>query len=381
MKILHICNDFTGSKVHKNLCVRLDILLEQQIVYTYFDGVDKIGNNRIDGRNTSVVYDNILNPLLRKIYPLKILWVYRHLIKHINPKGVDCVHATTLFSDGAVAYKLYKKYHIPYIVAVRTTDIGTYITRTKITWPYGRKVLLNAQKIVLINKSFEEKLRTHDFSKDIWDLIKDRIIVQPNGVDDYWINHIHKEPKKNNYQICYVGSFIKRKNIPRLIQAVDILHNEMPQLHLLLIGGGGELNNEEELVKSMVNARPYVSFLGRITDKEIMREKYIECSIFAMPSWSETFGLVYIEALTQNVRLLYSKNEGIDGLLDNVGVAVDPYSVVSIANGLRRLLLEYKGFDGIKNVDFSLFDWSCIANRYYRIYDSIVSKVSDTYFL
>ena len=124
----------------------------------------------------------------------------------------------------------------------------------------------------------------------------------------------------------------------------------------------------------MANERPYVSLLGRITDKDIMREQYRDNSIFAMPSWSETFGLVYIEALTQNVRLLYSKNDGIDGLLDNVGIAVDPQSVDSIATGLRKIICDYESFDGNKNVDFSLFDWSCIARRYFDIYKSTITE-------
>lgn len=372
MRILHICNDFTGSKVHANLYEKLDKMLAGQIVYTYFDGQDKINKNRFSSKSTEFIYDDILNPYLRKIYSLKIWWVYKNLTHKVNPNKLDCVHATTLFSDGGVAYKLYKKYSIPYIVAVRTTDLGTYLNRTKLTWPYGRKILLNAKKIVLINKSFEEKLHTHEFSKDIWNMIKDKIIVQPNGIDDYWLNHINREPKKNNYHICFVGTFIKRKNVPRLIQAVDILHKEMPQLHLNLIGGGGELNNEDVLVKAMANERPYVSMLGRITDRDKMRDMYWGNSIFAMPSWSETFGLVYIEALTQNDRLLYSKNDAIDGLIDNVGVAVDPYSVNSIAEGLKRLLLDYDKVDGNKNVDFSLFNWNCIANRYFDIYKSII---------
>lgn len=376
MTILHICNDFAGSKVHTCLYEQLDKLLDRQIVYTYFDGQEKINKNKFTSEKTEFIYDDILNSYLRKVYPLKQWWVCHNLIKKINPSEIDCIHATTLFSDGGIAYKLYKKYGIPYVVAVRTTDLGTYLNRTKITWPYGRRVLLNAKIIILINKSFENKLRTHEFSKDIWDVIKNKIVVQPNGIDDYWIKNISREPKIQNFNICYVGTFIKRKNVPRLIEAVDVLHKDFPQVHLNLIGGGGLLNNEDELVKSMANERPYVSILGRITDKNVMREQYRENSIYAMPSWSETFGLVYIEALTQNVRLLYSKNDGIDGLLDNVGIAVDPFSVDSIVDGLRKLLLEYESFDGNKKVDFSLFDWNSIANRYHNIYTSIVNNVN-----
>lgn len=373
MRILHICNDFTGSKVHANLYEKLDKMLTEQIVYTYFDRKEKINRNRFSSDNTEFIYDDILNPYLRKIYPLKVWWVYRNLKKKINPSGIDCVHATTLFSDGGVAYKLYRKHGIPYIVAVRTTDLGTYI-KSKILWEHGREILLNASKIVLINKCYEERMKTLEFSKGIWNEIKDKVLIQPNGIDQFWLDNVTREPRQNNYKICYVGTFIRRKNIPRLIQAVDLVHKEFPQVTLELIGGGGTIGNEDEIVKSTTYGKPYVTIAGRITDKSVLKEKYRECSIFAMPSWSETFGLVYIEALTQNIRLLYSKNDGIDGLLDNVGVAVDPYSVDSIANGLRKIVTEYGSFEGNKDVDFSLFDWTCIADRYCDLYKSIVNN-------
>ena len=374
MRILHICNDFTGSKVHSSLYQKLDDIVDSQFVYTYFDGEDNIGKNQFDGKRTNIVYDDILNPYLRKVYPIKMWWVYRHLLKHIEPNEIDCVHATTLFSDGGIAYKLYKEYGIPYVVAVRTTDLGTYINKSKMLWEHGRKILKHASKIILINKCYEERMKTLEFSKGIWEEIKDRVVIQPNGIDQFWIDNVTREQRPNSYKICYVGTFIRRKNIPRLIQAVDLVYKEFPQVSLELIGGGGSIGNEDEKVRTMAEERPYVTIIGRISDKSALKDKYRECSVFAMPSWSETFGLVYIEALTQNIRLLYSKNDGIDGLLDNVGVAVDPYSVDSIANGLRQIVTEYGCFEGNKDVDFSLFDWTCIADRYCDLYKSIVNN-------
>ena len=93
-----------------------------------------------------------------------------------------------------------------------------------------------------------------------------------------------------------------------------------------------------------------------------------------MPSLYETFGLVYIEALTQNLRLLYTKGTGIDGLLDNVGEAVESPSVERIANGLRKLIKNYGHYDGLKKMDFSYFDWDVIADQYIEMFNSIIDK-------
>lgn len=375
MRILHICNDFTGSKVHSNLYKKLAERGCCQVVYTYFNGKEKKGKNSFSFFNTEIIYDDILNPYLRKIYPFKVWWVYKQLIKKINPMDFDCVHATTLFSDGGIALELYKKYGIPYIVAVRTTDLSTYIDKSKILWSRGREILLHASKIVLINNAYQEKLKKMPFSCDIWNDIKNKVVIQPNGIDEFWIDNISREPKRFSNEICYVGSFIKRKNVPRLIRAMDMLHADFPDVKLNLIGGGGSIENEDVVVKKMAEERPYVSLIGKIYDKGLLIEQFRKNSIFAMPSWSETFGLVYIEALTQNLRLLYSENEGVDGLLDNVGVAVDPFSVESIRNGLRNLIENYGEFYGNAKVDFSTFDWNSIANRYVGMFADVSKKI------
>ncbi len=49
-----------------------------------------------------------------------------------------------------------------------------------------------------------------------------------------------------------------------------------------------------------------------------------------MPSRAETFGLVYVEALLNGLPILYTKNEGIDEMYDNVGEAVDSFGPIEI---------------------------------------------------
>ena len=46
------------------------------------------------------------------------------LPKQESPTGYSLTHATTLLTDGGLAYRFYKQYGIPYIVAVRNTDVN-----------------------------------------------------------------------------------------------------------------------------------------------------------------------------------------------------------------------------------------------------------------
>ena len=161
MKLLHICNDYCGSKVHSNLFGHLDEIGVRQVIYTYFRGDDKTGKNKFEGKNTVFNYSGILKFHHRVFYHLKIKTVYNDLLKRIQPKEVTLCNATTLFSDGAIAYKLYKDYGIPYVVTVRKTDISEFLTFAPHTWPMGVKILEHAKQIIFISKAPMENFCKH----------------------------------------------------------------------------------------------------------------------------------------------------------------------------------------------------------------------------
>ena len=59
-----------------------------------------------------------------------------------------------------------------------------------------------------------------------------------------------------------------------------------------------------------------------------------------MPSYTESFGLVYAEAMSQKLPVIYSKGQGFDGQFEEglVGYHVSPYDVKDIANGILKAL-------------------------------------------
>ena len=93
-----------------------------------------------------------------------------------------------------------------------------------------------------------------------------------------------------------------------------------------------------------------------------------------MVSHSETFGLVYIEALSQGLRLLYSRHQGIDNFFkDRIGEAVNSHSLEEIVNSLDKLLSSPE--DYVIPADlFTQFSWDNIALEYKSIYLNIIEK-------
>ena len=373
MKVLHISNDFCLTKVHSMLYQELDRMGVEQTVFNPVRDAALVGRNRFEGPHTFVIYAHVVKPWHKFAYHLKLRYVYNEMLKRINPEEYSLTHATTLLTDGGLAYQLYKQFGIPYIVAVRNTDVNEFLKFMPHTWMDARKILLHAKKIVFINKGLCDDLVRHPAIRGIASEIEGRFMLMPNGINDYYLDHVSHE-QRTGHNIVYVGQFIVRKNVMRLAKAVLQLR-EKPQFHdctLTLVGGGRakqDMNSKDTGIEQLIKERPDVfRFVGPINEQSKMCEVFASAKLFAMPSLNETFGLVYIEALSQNLPVLYTKGQGVDGLLPSTaGIAVNPYSIDDIANGLAAMLTNEQA--GNQEVDFEQFRWSKIAEKYKEIYE------------
>ena len=375
MKILHICNDFCGSKVHANLYAELDKHGLQQTIYSYFCDASLEGENKFEAKNTTFLYRRILNKLHRLLFHKKVHDVYADLksILSADISSYDLIHATTLFSDGALALRLYKEYRIPFVVTVRSTDVNEFLGYAPHTWLMGLEVLKEARRIIFISKALENKFCRHPLIKRYLNRIQNKFVIQPNGVDSFWLDHLKEEPALENRHVIYVGRFDRNKNVLRLCNSILELRDVFPDIQLHLVGGGG---SKESAVLRMVHQYPdTITYHGKISDKAVLKDVYSKSSVFAMPSYHETFGLVYLEAFSQHLALVYTKNQGVDGMLDKrVGESVKASSKADIKRALRKIFLHRSDYLAKEVVDFSQFSWEAIASRYVNIYDGILAE-------
>lgn len=370
-KVLHICNDFPNSKVHAELYQQLDKIGVDQVVYSPIRSQELDGRNAFEGEHTGIIYSFILKPLHRIFFHRKITMIAKDVAKKVDLSHIACSHATNLFSDGAVALYLKRHYGIPYIVAVRNTDLNAFLRYAPHLWWVHRAVIRDADKVVFISPALQRRLTNHWTLAGMRELLRGKSLLIPNGVNEYWLNHIQSSPAApdGSHNVLYVGLFDDNKNVLRLMQAVSQLKTDIPDIHLDLVGGDG---NREQEVLALVKQHPDTfRYRGKIYDKSELQKVYAENRVFAMPSLHETFGLVYVEALTQGLSLLYTRNEGIDGLFyGEVGLAVNPQSTTEIVYALQNLMLHPGNYTN-STVDFSLFHWADIAHTYLNIYHDI----------
>lgn len=376
MNILYLSEDYMASKVHHELVSRLAKFGHKITVYSVVRLIDIESDIRetygpVDYRVCTYSLKPSLEIPYRFFWGIKKRLKYSNLIKQLNPKEVEFVHAATLFSEGLIAYHLFKKYNIPYSVAVRGTDIELYLSKMPHLWIIGKRILENASRIVFISPIIREKFRSKKPIVKLYSLIRHKCVIIPNGIEDFWIKNRQTRPFTNNARnILYIGRFDDNKNVERLVKATLELSKTFPDLKLNFVGGGGVCHKD---IITYCNKYPQtLTYLGKIYDKEQLLKIIRDNQIFAMVSHSETFGLVYLEALSQGLPILYTAGQGIDtSVPDYVGEKAISTDQDNITENLNRLIENYHSYrqlgDGI--MDFS---WDNVAEKYAQIFNQSI---------
>jgi glycosyltransferase involved in cell wall biosynthesis len=195
--------------------------------------------------------------------------------------------------------------------------------------------------------------------------------VVPNGVAGYWIERTpSRRPRVEGspLKLLYVGDFSKNKNLTTTIRAADRLNAESPTA-LTLVGGGGD--GEAQLAALLrTGAYPFVTRLPRVDDRDRLAEIYREHDILVMPSLRETFGVVYIEALSQGLPIVHTRGQGVDGYFapHSVAEAADPNDVASVQSAVARLAARLDSVRAQCVAAARDFGWPAIAQAYADLY-------------
>lgn len=373
--ILHIPNAYCGSTVYQSLVEALDGLGLRQQIYALARSHDLVGKNAptLNLPNSSIHYSTEWKLIYRMLFHYKVRAIRKDIEQAIDLKSVNIIHAHTLYSDGAVAHSLYKRHGIPYVVAVRNTDINVYARYMPHTWRDGVKVIEDCQRLIFITPNYIRRLQAK-YPK-LATQIESKSLIIPNGLASFWFEHAHaKSPLPHTpFRFLYVGRFLALRNLVKVIKAIDTLNARGIPCQLTLIGGGGDCH--EKIVNLAAERPNRVTYLGWVSSPEALRTHYRDHDAFVMPSTRETFGLVYLEALTQGLPILYSQQEGIDGVVPpECGIACDPHSLASVIESMQKLIESYEAYSISLSYLRDNFNWEQIAKRYVREVYSCIQR-------
>lgn len=123
--------------------------------------------------------------------------------------------------------------------------------------------------------------------------------------------------KKRDYILSVAQKWTKRKNLRMALETYSELskNNLLPPFVIVGDIPSGELNKIQEFVVSK-NLKKRIIFVGSKTGKEL--EDYFErAKIFYLPSKQETFGMVFVEAMSKGVPSIAMNNSAIKYIIEN----------------------------------------------------------------
>lgn len=202
--------------------------------------------------------------------------------------------------------------------------------------------------------------------------VKERnITVVPNGVD---IQAIERIPSAdNNIDILYAGRLIKEKGVHILIEVLDILRAEKPDINCLIIGDGPERKSLENL-SGELNLQSHIQFTGFLDNHNEVIAHMKAAKVFVLPSIREGFGIVVIEANACGVPVIttnHHRNAAKDLIEDGENGYLCDAEAVDLAKKIS-LTLNKDDWEIDCKERASQYDWHNIALELERYYTSLL---------
>ena len=366
MKILHICCNLAGSTVFPQLFEALDREGIAQTVFVPEKSAANLGKNRPEGVETHAALTVKKSDAL--LFFRKAQRSVPEIERSIDLSGVTLIHAHTLFTDGSIARRLSARTGIPYIVTLRYSDIEVIYKYEPHLRPLARAILRGARHVVFLSGAGREKVLTGWLRGRDRAAIEGKTAVIPNGIDPAWLTGSARGPLGETVRVGFAGLYNRRKRPLDAIAAVHEAADRSGRPHVFRGCGSGPL---EEALKAQL--REGDCLCGRIEGREAMKRFYADCDLLLVPSSAETFGMVYLEAMSQGVPVLYTRGQGFDGQFEEgeAGFSVACGDVGEQATRLIDAAQDYEARSARCIERAARYAWPQVAAQWKALYQGI----------
>lgn len=363
--VLQLSNDYLQQDVYRHLTDGLAARGVRQFVFMASRSQAVTDRCPPDEPMVRYAAPNILRLRHKLLFRQKSELILSTVSSTYDLSLVRLVHAHFMFSDGQVARMLHERHGLPFVVSVRPhTDIDSFMRLRPDLMPWGCENLRRAHAVICLSPGSRDLL-LRKIPSDVRREVRFKIHVIPHGLAPEWHEAPAAPQQSETIRILSVGDMTRNKNIRGVVNAIDRLVSAGRRIRLTLVGGRGRTR------RPMPN-RPWIDWIPHMANRLALRAIVRENHIFMMPSFSETFGVAYVEALSQGLPAIHSSGQGISGLFED-GVtteAVDPHDPRDMANAIEHVARRRVDvFDRCIAATKS-YRWSAVAERVHEIYRS-----------
>lgn len=283
----------------------------------------------------------------------------------------DVVHAHDWMSlPAAIAIK--KELGKPYVAHIHSTEYDRSLTQYLNTY-IGQSEL---EGMRLADQVIAVSYYTKRILVEKYDVDPEKIEVVHNGIVPLLqdLNEIPREFAKKRPVIVFMGRLTVQKGPDYFIELAGNILSQRPDA-LFIVAGNGDMYQQLLFSNAGKSLSANVLFSGFIrgnTQKKLLDR----ADIFVMPSISEPFGLVALEAAKQKTPVIISKTAGVGEVLKS-SPQVDFWDIDAMSEEVLRLL-EDKNYRK-KIVDKQLreisgLSWKKAAQEIEKVYQKILKK-------
>jgi len=292
-------------------------------------------------------------------------FLYFKSAQKIKREKINLLHCQG-FLSGLLGYFLSQRFSLLYIITVQSREKNKSFLR--------KKVFRSAALCIASSRSVRQ---------DLIALGAKEVVIIPNGIDlSRFQGQSRQESRRalglgDEFVVMTVARLEKVKGLNYLIEAADILVKEKKtnNLRVIIVGSGSQRPGLEKLVGQLALGK-IVIFLGERPPSEIPHLlKAADC--FCLPSLSEGFGIVILEAMASGLAIVASKVGGVVDLIEHerTGLLTPPAASEAIAKAVYRVfqepsLAQEMAIRGKERA--ALYSWPSVAQKVFQVYQRAV---------
>lgn len=298
------------------------------------------------------------------------------LIRKIKKKfNFKVIHAHNVYPDGFVGTILGRIFKKKVIITAHGLDVNGLLKQRLIRF-VSLPAIKRADKIIAVSTSLKDELIKLGVRSE-------KIEVIHNGVDVSRFypmdkNNLLEQLKlaKDMQRIIYVGGIIWSKGLKYLLEAFRIVKQRRERVELLMLGGvtGTYWEKEAAEIKNLtkeLGINESVRFLGKMPNEKIPQWMNLS-DVLILPSLSEGFGVVLVEALSCGIPVISTRCGGPQDIVnDDVGNLVDPKDSEGLAEAIIYVLENRAKYSSTRLRDYVVknFNYSVISEKITNLYN------------
>lgn len=239
-----------------------------------------------------------------------------------------------------------------------------YIFKKHYIWSPERAFNL-VDKFTVPSRTEAESLRRH------FCLSEDRFAIIYNGVEQRFYNKIDDRfRRKYNLKeyILTVGRITPNKNQLSLIRACKNIG--IP----LVIIGEPDQDSKEYYEECLKEGKQNVTFTGYIQhDDPFLHSAYQHCSVFVLPSYRETCGMVALEAGLSGAKVVISDLPTTREYFRNYVEYLNPHDIKSITKNIEKALNKPPD-DKLQKYILQNYTWETIVEKLLSVYKEFMES-------